>query len=130
MANRHLRKRATAVIIREGKVLLVKHRGQRHFSLPGGGIKAGESVLATTARELYKELKLEANNIRRLDKCDFNTAATRHHICLVDADGEPVRRKLEVAKFIWWDMKEHIPLFPHVKETLRKVLSNPISVEV
>ncbi|MFC1848473.1 NUDIX domain-containing protein [Chloroflexota bacterium] len=128
--HRHLRKRATAVIVRGGKVLLVKHRGQRHFSLPGGGMKLGESVLAAIARELYKELKLEAQNIKRLEHCDFDSVATRHYVCMVETEGEPIPRRLEVAKFIWWDMKEHIPIFPHVGKTLNRVLGKPLPLEV
>lgn len=130
MMHRYLRKRVTAVIFRSGKVLLVKHRGQRHFSLPGGGIKIGESALAAIARELHKELKLEAQNIKRLEHCDFDSVATRHYVCMVEAEGEAMPRRLEVAKFIWWDMKEHIPIFPHVGKTLSRVLSKPLPLEV
>ncbi|UCC60822.1 MAG: NUDIX hydrolase [Dehalococcoidia bacterium] len=124
--NRYLRKRATAVILRGGKVLLVRHRGQSQFSLPGGGMRISETVLAAIERELYKELKLEARNIKRLEHCDFNSVTTRHHICVVEAEGEPIPRRLEVAKYIWWDMKEHIPIFPHVRKTLSRILSKPL----
>jgi ADP-ribose pyrophosphatase YjhB (NUDIX family) len=123
MIRRHLRKRATAVILKGGKVLLVKHIGQRHFSLPGGGMKLGESVLAAMERALYKELKLKVQLIKRLEHCDFDGLATRHYVCMVKTNGE-LPKRTEVAKFIWWDMKENIPIFPHVKATLKKVLIN------
>ncbi len=129
MIHRYLRRRATAVILRGGKVLLVKHRGQHHFSLPGGGMKIGESALAAIARELHKELKLEAQNIKRLEHCDFDSVATRHYVCMVEAEGEPIPRRLEVSKFIWWDMKEHIPIFTHVRMILSRVLSKPLLLE-
>jgi hypothetical protein len=42
MGPRCLRERGVAVVIRHGKVLLVRDRGKHRFSLPGGGIKKGE----------------------------------------------------------------------------------------
>ena len=46
----HLRRRATAVVTREGKVLLVRDKGKHHFSLPGGGVHHGEPSLIAVAR--------------------------------------------------------------------------------
>ncbi len=70
-----MRKRSTAVVIRDGKVLLVRDKGRHHFSLPGGGIK--------------KE--------------------------------EPNPRGHELGKFTWWDMKEPILIYAHVKNILKRI---------
>jgi len=53
MPNRHLRARGTAVVIRDGKVLLVRDRGRHRFSLPGGGIKGNEPAASAAGRELF-----------------------------------------------------------------------------
>lgn len=123
MDNGSLRPRATAVIIRDGKVLLVKNRGQRHFSLPGGGIRRWETVVSAAVRELYTELRLQAIKVTRLPQCDFTGSTNMHHVCLIEANGEPIPRRLEPSKFIWWDMKESIPVFRHVRGILSKMMS-------
>ena len=117
MRNR-LRHRATAVVVRDGKVLLVRHRWQRAFSLPGGGLRIGESVENAVARELHTELKLKAETVMRRPDCDFDGSVNRHHDCLVEASGEPVRRRIEVAEYPWWDGTEPIRAFPHVRGVL------------
>jgi len=123
MGNVGLRPRATAVVIRDGKVLLVRNRGQRHFCLPGGGIRRRETVASAAVRELYKELRLQAVKVTRLPQYDFTGSTNMHHVCVIEANGEPSLRRLELSKFIWWDMKDHIPVFRHVTGILSKMMS-------
>jgi ADP-ribose pyrophosphatase YjhB (NUDIX family) len=47
-----MRIRGTAVVFRNGKVLLVRDNGHHRFSLPGGGVKHNEPPLAAAIREL------------------------------------------------------------------------------
>ena len=44
------------ILERDGAVLLVKHTYQRHWYLPGGGVKKGESIEETARREATEEL--------------------------------------------------------------------------
>jgi ADP-ribose pyrophosphatase YjhB (NUDIX family) len=118
---RRLRRRATAVVSRDGRVLLVRHRWQRHFSLPGGGVRVGESVEDAAARELRVELRLTVDKVTRRPDCDCDGSANRHHVCLVEASGEPVRRRIEVAEVRWWDGKEPLLIFPHVQAVMGRV---------
>jgi ADP-ribose pyrophosphatase YjhB (NUDIX family) len=113
-----LRRRATAIVIRNGRVLLARNRGQSHYSLPGGGIRIGESIRDAVARELLTELRLRAAEITRLPMCDHDGSGNRHHVCLVEARGEPVRRRIELSDHMWWDMKAAVPILPHVKAIL------------
>lgn len=115
-----MRKRGTAVVIRSGKVLLVRDKGRHHFSLPGGAIKKGEPTVSAAARELYEELGLHTLKVTRLSHCDFKGAVSEHKVCLIQASGEPHLRGHELDKFIWWDMKQPIPIYAHVKNILRK----------
>jgi ADP-ribose pyrophosphatase YjhB (NUDIX family) len=108
-------------VIRNGLVLLARNRGQSHYSLPGGGIRIGESVGEAVARELHTELRLTAANITRLPDCDFDGSGNRHHVCLVEADGEPVRRRIELGSYMWWDMKKGVPVLPHVNAILERL---------
>lgn len=115
------RRRATAVVMRDGKVLLVKERGQGRFSLPGGGVKRNEPVVAAAARELAEELGLEAIKVTRLPGSDFTGPLNQHLVCLVDIDGEPCLRQFRVNGFMWWDMRQSIPVLPHVLNILKKM---------
>ena len=121
MDKHHLRVRATAVVIRDGNVLLVRDRGKHRFSLPGGGIKKGEPTTSAAARELYEELGLKAINVKREPACDFRGSASNHKVCLIEANGKPHLRGNELDEFIWWDMKKHIPMFTHIKAILSKI---------
>ncbi len=58
-----MRTRATAVIIREGKLLMM-HRfnnGEEYWVLPGGGVEEGEDINQAVLRELQEETSIEAN---------------------------------------------------------------------
>jgi len=121
MRVRRFRRRATAVVTRDGKVLLVKERGQDRYSLPGGGIRRSEPVAAAASRELREELGLRAVTVTRSPEYDFEGSFNLHHVCLVEADGEPRLRQLEVSAFLWWDMLEWVPILPHVRCILQKI---------
>ena len=116
-----MRQRGTAVVIRHGKVLLVRDKGHSRYSLPGGGIKKGEPTISAATRELYEELGLSAVKAERLRHCDFKGSTSIHKVCLVEANGEPQLEGHELNKFIWWDMKTPIPVYAHVNHILKKL---------
>ena len=116
-----MRQRGTAVVIRDGKILLVRDRGKHHFSLPGGATKKGEPTVSAAARELYEELGLNVVKVTRLRECDFKGSVSEHKVCLIEASGEPHLRGHELDKFMWWDMKESVPIYAHVKGILSKI---------
>lgn len=117
----HLRQRATAIVMRDGFVLLVRDKGKPQFSLPGGGINRGEPSTSAAAREVYEELGIRPTKIVRLRDCDYRGSVNIHRVCLIEADGEPYMRGHELVAFVWWDMKKEIPVHPHVREILRKL---------
>ena len=116
-----MRQRGVAVVIRHGRVLLVRDKGKRHFSLPGGAIKKDEPTVSAAARELYEELGLHVIKVTRLRQCDFRGAVSEHKVCLIQATGEPHLRGHELDKFMWWDMKKQIPVYAHVKNVLKNM---------
>ena len=116
-----MRQRAVAVVIRRGKILLVRDRGKRQFSLPGGGIHKGEPIVSAAARELYEELGLKAKNVKRLRNCDFRGAVSYHRVCLIEVGGRPRLRGTELDKFIWWDMKSNVSAYSHVTSIINSM---------
>ena len=118
MTERHLRKRGVAVVIRHGKVLLVKDKGKGYYSLPGGGVHTHESSRQAAARELYEETGLRATKLTWLGA--FKSPVTEHKAFLIEAEGHVHLKGRgnkgggELGSYMWWDMKNPISLYGHV----------------
>ena len=123
MASGHkrLRRRATAVVIHEGKVLLVQDRGKRPYSLPGGGYNRKEPTVSAAAREVFEETGLHVRKVERLFNHDGATQT--HHVCLIEIGGSRRihRQQRELSDARWWNGKDELPLNTHVV----KILSHP-----
>jgi 8-oxo-dGTP diphosphatase len=80
-----------AVIVHEGRVLLVKRRYEPlagRWSLPGGGVELGETLEASVAREMLEETGLEVEVgpvIEVFDRISRDDdGRVRYHYVLVD----------------------------------------------
>ena len=112
------RHRATVIVRRNDRVLVVRDRGRPTYALPGGGIEKGELPIVAAARELHEETSLEAAAVRFLFV--FEGKYNNHHRYEVEADGEVVVRG-EVDGFTWWDMEDDTPVYPHVRGILERL---------
>ena len=113
-----LRSRATAVVVRDGNVLLVRQTARADFGMPGGGIERGELPLNAVGRELREETSLRATKIEYL--FNYATATNNHTVFRTETEGD-VAIGHEIDAFIWWDRNETLPLFPHVRGILSKL---------
>ena len=117
-----LRDRATAVVIRDGKVLLVHGRNPT-FAMPGGGIEPGESADCAAMRELFEETGLKASQTKFL--FILETAIHRHHVFLIETCGEVDINSTPygetIGGYLWWDRQEAIEAFPHVEAILERL---------
>lgn len=105
---REKRRRATLVAEQHGQILLVQERGRRRYSLPGGGLKKGESVLQAALRELKEETNLEVVKAEYL--FDYESATQSHKVVWATVWGEVHIQEKELAGYRWWDAAEDIPL--------------------
>ena len=117
-----LRDRATCVLIRDGKLLLVAIHTLKYL-LPGGGVDPGETIEAAAVRELREETGLVATCTEYL--YEFETASNRHHVFAVEADGPLDEGKIEadgeIRGFLWWDMESDVSAYPSVTEVRNRL---------
>ena len=114
MTGKSKRPRASALVVSGGKVLLVRHRGEKNYSLPGGGIEKGETSLEAAVREVREETQLRAYSAKRLFQCDVDGQMARHKVTLVKANGKVKLQHREIAEYKWWDGKSKIRANGHV----------------
>ena len=114
------RKRSRATVIAEqgGRFLLIRERGSRVYSLPGGGIKRGESTMLAALRELNEETKLSPLKAERL--FDHEGATQMHKVVWILTRGEVRLQRKEVSGFLWWDGKEKVNMLPSARDIISK----------
>lgn len=110
------RRRATALVVNErGNVLLVLHRGETHYSLPGGGIDGSETALEASIREVREETALRAYSAIRRRECDLVGSMSRHFVSELRVGKDKIRLQgKEIKKAVWWDGKSNIKANGHV----------------
>ncbi|MES9912468.1 MAG: NUDIX domain-containing protein [Candidatus Sedimenticola sp. 4PFRAG1] len=131
-----IRNAARALIIREGKVLLLRKegggRGER-FALPGGAQDPGESLQEALNRECEEEIGTSVNIGNLLHVVDFfklrdTQPPTRRHLveflfqCSIDGDYLPCnghRPDKHQVEVIWADLNRvaNMPIFPQYLST-------------
>lgn len=129
-----IRRRATAVVIRGGKLLMLREPGDAEFFLPGGGVDHAELPICAAVRELIEETGMTATAVRHLfDYCDFWggdhsafwEASARYwgqtqSVFAIEAHGD-ARLSAEHAEFTWWDGSPELPLPQDVSPLMRLV---------
>jgi ADP-ribose pyrophosphatase YjhB (NUDIX family) len=109
----------SAAVFRQGRVLIVRRARAPligHFSLPGGGVEAGETLAAALARELEEEVGVEAEILafnRHLEAIAYEDVRVRTHFVIASfvarwTSGEP-RLSDEVDAVAWVDPAGPLP---------------------
>jgi 8-oxo-dGTP diphosphatase len=82
----------SAAVFREGRALIIRRARAPllgHFSLPGGGVEAGETLAAALARELMEEVGIEAEII-----------AFNRHVEAIVHEGDLIRSHFVIVSFV------------------------------
>src|ERR1700677_3789298 len=82
----------SAAVFRDSRVLVIRRARAPllgHFSLPGGGVEAGETLAAALARELMEEVGIEAEIL-----------AFNRHMEAIFHEGSRIRTHFVIASFV------------------------------
>lgn len=114
-----VRVRAVAIVVRDGKVLFLRHRhpdpNREYWVLPGGGVQPGESAQDAVVRELAEEARLSARVVRLVYVTDRphgvpGPEIAFYFLCHLDGDpvpsGELLHRREYVDEFVFADPAE------------------------
>ena len=102
-----MRQRATALIIRDKKILLIREGG--YWYTPGGGIEEGESHEEAIARECKEEIGVDvlaSHPYFVFDTINIDTCTPQRNYCyLVEIQGEP-NASTEIDGIVWLSYEE------------------------
>lgn len=129
-----IRRRATAVVIRSGKLLMLREPGDAEFFLPGGGVDHAELPICAAVRELSEETGMTTTAVRHLfdycdfwggDHSDFWEASARYwgqtqSVFAIEAQGD-ARLSAEHAEFAWWEGSPNLPIPQEASPLMRLI---------
>lgn len=130
-------KRSVAVIIREGKILLM-HRiknGQQYFVFPGGGVEDGETVEVGIVREIKEEFGIDIKIEKLLFQIENQGREEFYFLVkeftgIPEIGGEEKERMSEVNQYypVWKNLSEIktlVNLYPEqAKQKVEESLPN------
>jgi len=100
-----------ATIVRDGKILLVRHSGERkpdygYWLLPAGRVEASEGLEKALEREMKEELSLRVKIIRKL--IEHTDPYTRDRLAnfLCTPSTTRIKMSAELAEAKWFDLDE------------------------
>ena len=116
MTNPAKRPRAFGALIRDGRILMIKHEhdGRVYWTLPGGGVEEGETFETAVVREVHEETGLVVT-VRRLlwrsEDGEFNEAAFlldegERKEASVGSDPELLSHEQMIKEVRWFTLKE------------------------
>lgn len=83
--------RAVAVIIKDGRILLMRRikNSRNYFVFPGGGVKEGETIEEALAREIKEEFCIDIKKKQPLFDIE-NQGRREFYFLVTEFSGEPV----------------------------------------
>ncbi len=128
---------ASAVIIRDGKVLMIKRGHEPNkgkWSIPGGKIELGETVDEAAQREVFEECNIKIEILKLLfvgeNIVRDNTGRVKYHFVLIDLLAEYKSGEITAqsdAEEYRWATPEELPgldITPQLRSLLMQTMSH------
>ena len=98
------------ILVKENKILLVKHSYSNSWFLPGGGMKKGETFHQAIKRELFEELGISVENLKLHGIYNNFQEGKIDHIFVFSSGtfSTPTKSDAEIEKFEFFDF-ENLP---------------------
>ena len=112
------RNRATVLAVYDGKLLLVRERGAKRWSLPGGGVKKGENPVTAARREVDEETGLTVLSAAYL--FHYESPSQHHHVCSMSVAGQVSLQREELSDFRWWNGQTQLAIIPSATEIIEQ----------
>ena len=116
------------IIIKNGKILLLKKFSKDYYETPGGKIEENESIEGCLVRELQEEIGVTAISFIKfleMEKFNFeNKEITNYAFLIRKFKGKPrIIEEHIFEKMIWVSIKEanKLSLSPNVTEIVKKL---------
>jgi ADP-ribose pyrophosphatase YjhB (NUDIX family) len=132
MSNFNIRIRVAALLIEEGKILLIAHKKENavYWLLPGGGVNYGESLEEALIRELKEELDIyiKVNDVALIfDSIDPDESKHIVNICFFcsyDAGEYILSEEQRLYDFGFFDAVEikNLNILPPIRTELNNLL--------
>lgn len=111
--------RVVAIIVKEGKLLMLKGKGYKELWTPGGKIQDGETNEECLRRELKEEIGVKLVSMKYFGeysaKSPYHNRISRNKIYLVEINGI-IHPDHEIESFVWYSRddfeKNKYPMIP------------------
>ncbi len=128
-----IRIRVSAVIIKDGSILLVRHEkeGRVYWLLPGGGVEPTETLSQALKREIIEEVGLEVDSSKLLFVSESISPEARHilHLSfLVSVKKGKIKvekdKRLKGAQYFKANELKGLKIYPNIKNELINILQD------
>jgi len=104
-----LRLKVAALLVKDKRILLVRNKGDKGFTLPGGGVERGEDIYDTLSREIEEEIACSLDEVSFFDTylgaIQEDGRRNFAFVFKVTSQGKPKKGK-DVEEVKWFSIKE------------------------
>lgn len=123
---------ASAIIIKDNRILMIRTRGSDSWSIPTGGVEAGETAEEACIREILEETGYEAKIVKELHTKktiikDYKVISQYFFCEITGGEIQYQDPDKEIEEISWKNCKEIsrlIHTYPEDQEVIKRLLSD------